>query len=54
VASAGNAAGGNLLIAHPADVSPKTLTDQLEGAKCAPSRYVELGCHANRFALPAS
>jgi hypothetical protein len=54
VASAGNGAGGNLLLAHPADISPKTLTDALETAKCAPSRYVELGCHANRFALPAS
>ena len=52
VASAGNGAGGNLLIAHPADVSSIALTNELEAAKCAPTRYVELGCHANRFALP--
>jgi hypothetical protein len=27
------------------------LTAALNGAKCAPSRYAELGCHARRFAM---
>ncbi|MFY8115803.1 MAG: chorismate mutase, partial [Rhabdaerophilum sp.] len=40
VASAGDANGANLLIAHPAEVSAQGLTDALEGAKCAPSRYI--------------
>lgn len=51
VASAGNAHGAQLLIAHPAEITPKALTDALSGAKCGPSRYVELGCHARRFTL---
>lgn len=51
VASAGDANGANLLIAHPAEVSAQGLTDALEGAKCAPSRYIEIGCHARRFRL---
>ena len=52
LSSAGDATGAHLLIAHPAEIVPKALTDALAGAKCAPSRYVEIGCHANRFALP--
>lgn len=52
VSSAGDANGANLLIAHPADISANTLTDALAGAKCAPSRYIEVGCHARRFVLP--
>lgn len=51
VASAGDANGANLLIAHPAELSAQGLTDALEGAKCAPSRYIEIGCHARRFRL---
>lgn len=54
LSSAGDATGAHLLIAHPAEITPKALTDALAGAKCAPSRYVEIGCHANRFALPAA
>lgn len=53
VASAGDAMGANLLVAHPAEISPAALTDALQRAKCAPSRYIEVGCHARRFALPA-
>lgn len=52
VASAGDANGANLLIAHPAEITPQALTDALSAAKCAPSRYIEIGCHAHRFALP--
>jgi chorismate mutase len=52
VSSAGDANGANLLIAHPADISADALTDALAGAKCAPSRYIEIGCHARRFILP--
>ena len=52
VASAGNASGGNLLLAHPSEISPGALTDALQAAKCGPSRYVEVGCHARAFALP--
>lgn len=52
MASAGNAAGANLLLAHPAEIAAEALTDALHQAKCGPSRYVELGCHARRFALP--
>lgn len=52
VSSAGDANGAHLLIAHPAEITPEALTDALAGAKCAPSRYVEVGCHARRFALP--
>jgi chorismate mutase len=51
LASAGNAHGANLLLAHPADLAPKDLTDALERVTCAPSRYTELGCHAKRFSL---
>lgn len=52
LSSAGDATGAHLLVAHPAEIAPKALTDALAGAKCAPSRYVEIGCHANRFSLP--
>lgn len=52
VSSAGDANGANLLVAHPAEISTKALTDALAGAKCAPSRYIEIGCHARRFVLP--
>jgi len=52
LAGAGNAQGANLLLAHPAEIPPEALTDALEGAKCAPSRYQELGCHARRFHVP--
>lgn len=51
VASAGNAQGGNLLITHPAETTWDELTGALQAAKCTPSRYVELGCHARRFAI---
>lgn len=51
VASAGNAGGGNLLIAHPAEIPPQALTDALTSVKCAPQRYLEVGCHARAFAL---
>jgi chorismate mutase len=51
VAAAGDAVGANLLIAHPAELGPQGLTDALEAAKCAPSRYIEVGCHARRFHL---
>lgn len=51
VASSGDASGANLLIAHPAEVAPAALTGALQGAKCAPSRYFDVGCHAARFAL---
>jgi hypothetical protein len=51
VAAAGDANGANLLIAHPSEVTAQGLTDALEGAKCAPSRYIEIGCHARRFRL---
>jgi len=52
LSSAGDATGAHLLVAHPAEIAPRALTDALAQAKCAPSRYVEIGCHANRFALP--
>lgn len=52
MASAGNAAGANLLLAHPVEIPAQALTNALHQAKCGPSRYVELGCHARRFALP--
>lgn len=52
VSSAGDANGANLLIAHPAEILPAALTDALAQAKCAPSRYIEIGCHAHRFTLP--
>lgn len=51
VAGAGDAVGANLLVAHPAAVSAEALTGALEAAKCAPMRYVEVGCHASRFTL---
>jgi chorismate mutase len=51
VASAGNAGGGNLLLSHPAEIAPEALTDALQAAKCGPSRYQEVGCHASAFAL---
>lgn len=52
VSSAGDGSGAHLLIAHPAEVPPRALTDALIGAKCAPTCYVEVGCHARRFVLP--
>ncbi len=52
VASAGNAQGAQVLVAHETTTTPDMLTAALNGAKCAPSRYAELGCHARRFALP--
>ncbi len=52
VASAGNAQGAQVLVAHETTTTPEMLTAALNGAKCAPSRYAELGCHARRFALP--
>jgi chorismate mutase len=52
VSAAGDANGAHLLIAHPAEITPGALTDALIAAKCAPSRYLEVGCHASRFALP--
>jgi chorismate mutase len=51
VASSGDAQGASLLIAHPAGVDAKTLTAALQSAKCGPTRYAEVGCHANRFAV---
>lgn len=51
VASAGDANGANLLIAHPVEIAPAALTDALAQAKCAPLRYIEVGCHANRFVM---
>lgn len=51
VAGAGDANGANLLIAHPAEIASQALTEALAGAKCAPTRYIEVGCHAHRFAL---
>jgi chorismate mutase len=51
VAAAGDAQGASLLIAHPAAIPPKALTDALLSAKCGPMRYAEVGCHADRFAL---
>jgi chorismate mutase len=51
LSSAGDGNGAYLLIAHPAEISREALTDALTAAKCAPSRYVEIGCHANRFVL---
>lgn len=52
VSSAGDAVGAHLLIAHPSEITPEALTDALVAAKCAPSRYIEVGCHARRFVLP--
>jgi chorismate mutase len=51
VSSAGDANGASLLLAHPTEITPGALTDALTRAKCAPSRYVEIGCHARRFFL---
>ncbi|MCA1952117.1 MAG: chorismate mutase [Hyphomicrobiales bacterium] len=51
VASAGDAVGANLLIAHPAEIPARALTDALDAAKCAPTRYIEIGCHAHRFRI---
>ncbi|CAN1529796.1 Chorismate mutase II, prokaryotic-type [Rhabdaerophilaceae bacterium] len=51
VASSGNAQGGNLLVTHPAEIKPDELTGALQAAKCSPSRYVEIGCHARRFTI---
>jgi chorismate mutase len=51
VAAAGDAVGANLLVAHPAEIPAEALTDALEAAKCAPMRYIEVGCHARRFTL---
>ncbi len=51
VASAGDANGANLLVAHPAEIAREALTNALTEAKCAPSRYLEVGCHARRFVL---
>lgn len=52
IAGAGDAVGANLLIAHDAEIPPSALTDALQAAKCAPTRYIEVGCHARRFSLP--
>lgn len=52
IAGAGDAVGANLLVAHRAEVTPAALTDALDQAKCAPMRYIEVGCHASRFTLP--
>jgi chorismate mutase len=51
IAGAGDAVGANLLIAHSAEISADALTDALQAAKCAPMRYIEVGCHAHRFSL---
>lgn len=51
LSAAGNAHGANLLLAHPVQIEPAALLDALEEARCGPSRYVELGCHAARFHL---
>lgn len=51
VASAGNAQGAQVLVTHESTVSPGRLTDALNAAKCGPSRYAELGCHAKRSAI---
>ena len=51
VAAAGDAQGARLLIDHPAEIDGNALTAALNSAKCAPMRYVELGCHARRFSL---
>lgn len=51
IAAAGDAMGANLLVAHRAEVTPAALTDALHAAKCAPMRYIEVGCHASRFTL---
>lgn len=51
VASAGNAQGAQVLVVHDATTPPGMLTAALNAAKCAPSRYAELGCHARRFAM---
>lgn len=51
VASAGNAQGANLLVAHETKIASEQLTEALNAAKCAPSRYVELGCHARRLPI---
>lgn len=51
VASAGNAQGAHILVAHETKVAPERLTDALNAAKCGPSRYAELGCHARRSVI---
>jgi chorismate mutase len=51
VASAGNAQGGILLIAHEASLEAERLIDALLAARCGPSRYVEVGCHARHLPL---
>jgi len=51
VASAGDAQGARLLIAHPADISAQALTDALVRVKCAAHSYCEIGCHAKRFVI---
>ncbi|MGL5447861.1 MAG: chorismate mutase [Rhabdaerophilum sp.] len=51
VASAGNAQGAQILVAHETKIAPDRLTDALNAAKCGPSRYAELGCHARRSAI---
>ncbi len=51
VCATGDANGADLLIAHPAKIEAWRLTAALAGAKCAPMRYAEVGCHAERFAL---
>ncbi|MFN7321551.1 MAG: chorismate mutase [Methylobacterium sp.] len=51
VASAGNAQGAQILVAYETNLTPDRLTAALNAAKCEPSRYAELGCHARRLAL---
>jgi len=51
VASAGNAQGAQILVAHETKISAERLTAALNTAKCGPSRYAELGCHARHSAI---
>lgn len=51
VASAGNAQGAQILVTHESTLLPERLTDALNAAKCGPSRYAELGCHARHSAI---
>jgi chorismate mutase len=53
VASAGNAQGGILLIAHETGTSAERVISALASARCSPSRYVEVGCHARHLPLKA-
>jgi chorismate mutase len=51
VASAGNAQGAQILVAHETKMTPDRLTAALNAAKCGVSRYAELGCHARHSAI---